>query len=200
MNRHPHRDDQLRRALAIEAARIMAEQGVDDFLLAKRKAAERLMIREQTALPGNAEIEAALREHQRLFQGEHHPQQLHGLRSDALRLMRMLREFNPHLVGSVLSGSAPAHAEITLHVFVEQTEQLALRLLEQGIEARHAEKKLRYEADRLVSLPSFKFVAGSQAVEIVVFPLDGIRQAPLSPVDGKPMTRADRDAVQALLN
>ena len=42
MKRHPTRGEQLRRALAQEAARIMAEQGIHDYLTAKRKAGERL--------------------------------------------------------------------------------------------------------------------------------------------------------------
>ena len=34
-------------------------------------------------------------------------------------------------------------------------------------------------------------------VEATVFPLDGIRQAPVSPVDGKPMRRADAAELDA---
>jgi hypothetical protein len=200
MNRRPpHREDQLRRALAVEAARIMAEHGVQDFLLAKRKAAERLRVNDQTLLPKNAEVEAALFEHQRLFRGTLHAQELSHLRTTALRLMQLLKEFKPHLVGSVLSGSADAHTEITLHVFVDQTEQLVLRLLDQGIDVRHTESKFRYRVHHFVSIPSFKFVAGHQAVEIVAFPLSGLRQAPLSPIDGNLMRRADINAVQSLL-
>jgi hypothetical protein len=33
-----------------------------------------------------------------------------------------------------------------------------------------------------------------------VFPLDGIRQAPVSPVDGRPMRRADTAEIEALLS
>jgi hypothetical protein len=102
-------------------------------------------------------------------------------------------------VGSLLSGSATANAEINLHVFAEYAEQVAMRLEENGIVAQHAEKKFRYESERYVGFPSFKFVAGLQPLEIVVFPVDGIRQAPNSPVDGKPMARADLTEVQALL-
>ena len=36
-------------------------------------------------------------------------------------------------------------------------------------------------------------------MHVTVFPLDGIRQAPVSPVDGKPMRRADADEVEVLL-
>ena len=32
-----------------------------------------------------------------------------------------------------------------------------------------------------------------------MFPVDGIRQAPMSPIDGKPMKRVDSDAVQDIL-
>lgn len=197
--RSSNREDQQRRAVAHEAARIMAEQGIEDFLLAKRKAAERLMIAGSAALPGNAEIEAALLERQRLFHTNTHTQHVRALRHDALRLMRMLREFNPHLVGSVLSGSATRHADINLHVFIDSAERVALHLTEQGIEPKHAERKLRYEPERMISYPSFKFIAGQQPVEIVVFPVNGIRQSPSSPVDGRPMARASLDQVLALL-
>jgi len=71
------RADNLRRALAQEAARIMAEHGVQDFLLAKRKAAERLGVTDVSAvLPKNREIEVALAEYQRLFGGESHAETL----------------------------------------------------------------------------------------------------------------------------
>ncbi|MGE0115660.1 MAG: hypothetical protein AB7T07_12360 [Steroidobacteraceae bacterium] len=193
------REDQLRRTVAHEAARIMAEQGIDDFLLAKRKAAERLHISNISALPKNTEIEAALIEYQRLFQSQHHERQLYELRHVALHLMQLLHDFRPRLVGSVLSGSATAHTEINLHVFVDRAEQIVMQLEEHGIQPHHAEKKVRYEPDRVISCPSFKFIAGQQAVEIVVFPLDGIRQSPSSPVDGRPMPRADIEAVADLL-
>jgi hypothetical protein len=99
----------------------------------------------------------------------------------------------------VLSGSASAHSEINIHIFVDQPERVSLVLHERGIDHQHAEKKFRYESDRHVSYPSFKFVAGEHAVEIIAFPLDGIRQAPLSPVDSRPMQRASTAEVEALV-
>lgn len=194
------RTEQLRYALAQEAARLMAEQGIEDFLLAKRKAAERLFVTDASVLPKNAEIELALAEHQRLFHAQSHHAQLRELRRTALRLMQMLKEFEPRLVGSVLSGTASASSEINLHAFADQPEQVALRLLEHRIAHKHAEKKLRYESNRLMAYPSFKFIAGKHAIEVVVFPINGIRQAPLSPVDGKPMQRAPIAELDTLLN
>ena len=42
--------ENLRRALAQEAARVMAEHGVSDFLFAKRKAAERFGVTDHAVL------------------------------------------------------------------------------------------------------------------------------------------------------
>ena len=186
-------------ALAQEAARIMSEQGIDDYGLAKRKAAERFGAADIAVLPKNTEIEAALEAHQRLFEANTHRSELTGLRRTALQAMRLLKSFDPRLVGPVLSGTASAHSEVTLHLFSEGAEPVALHLMEQGVPHRIAERRLRYEPTRLVAYPVIQFVAGNRPIEAVVFPIDGIRQSPSSPVDGRPMRRADLAEVESLL-
>ena len=194
------RAEHLRLALAQEAARIMAEQGIDDYLLAKRKAAERLGATDIAVLPKNTEIEAALHAHQRLFEADRHSSVLEDARRTALQAMKLLKQFEPRLVGPVLSGTASSHSEINLHLFAEGAESVALHLMENGIPHELAERRFRYEPDRLVSYPVVRFVAGNREIDAVIFPLNGIRQAPASPVDGKPMRRADRAEIQALLD
>ena len=49
------------------------------------------------------------------------------------------------------------------------------------------------------NLPSVLLQIGAAEVELVVFPLDGLRQAPPSPVDGRPMRRADVGEVAVLV-
>jgi hypothetical protein len=200
MSRRPNpRADLLRQAVADEAARIMREQGVDDFLLAKRKAADRLGVTDASILPRNTEIEAALVAHQRLFASDRHEADLAALRRSALEAMRLMSDFQPRLVGPVLTGTASAHSEINLHLFTESPEAVSIRLEERGVPHEVLERRLRYERDRVVTYPALRFVAGRQTVDAVVFPLDGIRQAPSSPVDGKPMRRASVAEVEALL-
>lgn len=200
MSRRPNpRADLLRQAVADEAARIMNEQGVDDFRLAKRKAAERLGVTDASILPRNTEIEAAVMAHHRLFAGERHEADLSGLRRAALAAMRLMSDFQPRLVGPVLNGTASAHSEINLHLFSETPEAVSLRLEERGVPHEVLERRVRFERDRTVNFPALRFVAGQQTVDAVVFPLDGIRQSPCSPVDGRPMRRANASEVESLL-
>jgi hypothetical protein len=194
------RGEHLRRAVAQEAARIMSEHGIDDYGLAKRKAAERLGATDIAVLPKNAEIEAALADHHRLFEYNTHSSTLTDLRRTALQAMRLLKKFQPRLVGPVLSGTASAHSEVNLHLFAEAPESVALHLMENNVPHHIAERRLRYEPDRLVQYPVVQFVAGNRPIDAVVFPLNGIRQSPASPVDGRPMRRADSNELESLLS
>lgn len=197
--RNNPRADHLRRALAQEAARIMAEQGIDDFLLAKRKAAERLGATDIAVLPRNTEIEEALVEHHRLFGSARHDRELHDARRAAEQAMQLLSRFEPRLVGPVLTGTASAHNEINLHVFADSAESVALALIDREIPHEMLERRLRYEPDRIVSYPAVRFQAGPHTIDAVIFPIDGIRQSPSSPVDGRPMKRAGLAEVRTLL-
>src|SRR6188768_2406385 len=102
------RAENLRRALAQEAARIMSEQGIRDFLTAKRKAAERFGVTDGAVLPKNTEIEDALAEYQRLFGGARHGETLAAQRSAALSAMQMLADFEPRLVARCLPAPPPS--------------------------------------------------------------------------------------------
>jgi len=200
MKRHPTRADNLRRALAQEAARLMAEHGIRDFLVAKRKAAERLGVVDGAALlPKNSEIESALGEYQRLFGGQSHFIVLNAQRRAALSAMRYLQEFEPRLVGAVLSGNATQHSEVQLHLFAERAESVTLKLLEEGIRHEVTERRLRFGAEQVRVFPGVRFEMDEQSIEATIFPPDGIRQAPVSPVDGRPMRRANALEVEALL-
>lgn len=200
MGRRPAvRDDRLRLALAQEAARVMSEHGIRDFLIAKRKAAERLGVSDAAVLPRNTEIETALAQYQRLFGGEAHSESLQAQRRAALQAMRTLQEFEPRLVGSVLSGTATEHSEVQLHLFADYAEAVAFKLIDQGIAHEVTERRVRMNAERVLNVPGLRFQVDDQHIEVTVFPADGIRQAPVSPVDGRPMRRADVDELEALI-
>jgi hypothetical protein len=193
------RTEDMRKALAQEAARIMAEHGIEDFLQAKRKAADRLGVNDVSVLPKNIEIEAALRAHQRLFGRESHDNSLKEQRRIALETMRLLAEFNPRLVGSVLTGTATDYSDINLHLFADRSESVAIRLIEIGVPHQFYERRVKMDAERSLNYPALRFEAKGRTVDATVFPIDGIRQSPYSPVDGRPMKRADVREVSELV-
>jgi hypothetical protein len=198
----PIEDDRARQLLAQEAARIIVDQGLRDYRIAKTKAAERLGMNSRGALPGNTEIEQAIAEHLLLFGGESHADFLYGLRSTAMSAMRLLEDFTPRLVGPVLAGTADDNSAINLHVFADSCEVVALFLADRGFACRLYERRLKTRRGRGVQpdiIPGYEFKFEGEPVEATVFPIDGIRQAPLSPIDGKPMRRADEKSVGALL-
>ena len=192
-------ESRVRTLLAQECARLMAEEGIKDFLTAKRKAAARLGVSKRALLPGNAEIEQALVEYQRLFKAAEQPLQLRRLRQAALEAMRFLARFRPRLVGAVLNGTAGPHADVNLHLFADTSEEVALFLLEHTIPFEASERRLRLGNGEYASFPVFGFGAGGVNIDLTVFGPGAEREAPRSPVDGRPMRRAGLAEVQSLL-
>ena len=192
-------NDRARLLLAQEAARIIVEQGIEDYRLAKTKAAERLGMSTVGSLPANTEIEKAVSEHLQLFGRELHLQLLQALRQTALAAMELLSPFEPRLVGPVLHGTAAANSPVNLHVFSDNAEMVVMRLDEHRVTYRPFERRLKSRRDKVDLFGGFRFMQDDTRVEATVFPIDGVRQAPISPVDGKPMRRVDRSGLLTLL-
>ena len=126
---HTSAPNRQRQLIANAAARLMAESGLADPALAKRKAALSLGLTENVALPDNAEVETELRLYQRLFQEDEHAERIGRLRRLARSVMARLQAFNPYLVGSVLDGSAGRHAEIDVQLFTDSAKDVEIFLL-----------------------------------------------------------------------
>ena len=191
--------DRARRIVAQEAARIMVDHGIRDYRVAKQKAADRLGVTGRGSLPGNAEIEAAVVEHHQLFGGDSHADHLRLMRVTALSVMEMLADFSPRLVGPVLVGTADENSSVNLHVFTDSPEAVAFELSEMGLNFRPYERRLKSRRNRVETYAGFEFHYNHNSIQATVFPVDGIRQAPMSPIDGKPMKRVDSAALQQLL-
>lgn len=198
-NKDMDNDDRARLILAQEAARIIVEHGIRDYRSAKIKAAEKLGMRNRGALPGNDEIERAVGEHLQLFGGTAHAGFLVLIREVGLSAMTLLSMFRPRLVGPVLSGTADANSSIELHVFSDSPEPVAMHLSKFGIGYKEYERRMKHRRDQVVVYAGFAFMREDVAIEATVFPLNGVRQAPISPIDGRPMKRADTKTVEKLI-
>lgn len=147
MARKTNKQTGTRARIAAVAARLMAEDGIDDFALAKRKAAKQLGAVDSQALPGNDEIEAELRAYLALYQAEEHPQRVAELRAIALDAMHTLEQFNPYLTGPVLKGTAGPYAEIELQLFPDSVKEVEIFLLDRNLVYDTHERR-RYAGDR----------------------------------------------------
>ena len=134
-----HRSNLLRREIAALAARMMAEDGIQDYGFAKRKAARQLGASETESLPTNSEIEIELRAWQALYQDEEHELRLREMRTAAIDLMRLLAPFRPYLSGGVLDGTAGRFSEIEVEVFAESAKEIEIFFLNQNLRYEHRE-------------------------------------------------------------
>jgi|SRR5687768_3268482 hypothetical protein len=188
----------MRARIAAAAARIMAEDGIDDFALAKRKAARQLGATHTQALPGNDEIEAELEAYRELYQADEHPMRIAELRRRALEVMRALERFTPYLTGPVLKGSAGPYAEIELQLFPESAKELEIFLLERGV-AFATQEGRRYSGDRARAVSVFTLDWEGTPVKLSVFDPRDERLALKTSAAGRVMDRAGALEVETLL-
>ena len=125
-----------RARIAHAAARLIAEHGITDWSLAKRKAVRQLMLPEREALPGDDEVAAALADHHALFGGDAHAASLARQREEALRWMQRLAAFAPRLTGGVAAGWATEHSDIHLALVAADAKLVEIALLDAGVAYR----------------------------------------------------------------
>jgi len=193
------RTRERRARLAHEAARLIAESGIRDFHQAKLKAAARLGFHDDASLPRNREIEEALREYQRLFQGNAQTGELRHRREAALRALEFFAEFDPRLVGPVLDGTADANSPVHLHLYRDDAESVPRFLEDHRIPAETRSRRIRLDRERAIDCPVWLFSAEDLSFDLTVLPHDALRQAPLSSIDEKPMRRASATQLRTLL-
>jgi len=159
---------QMRELIAQQAARLIAESGIEDYALAKRKAAQQMGAPDTRNLPTNGEVEHALHVFRELFQREEHSAVLRELREQALGAMRLLEKFNPYLTGSVLSGSAGPHSDINLLLYADSPKEVELFLMNRQIPYRLGERRFS-GADGMRIVPVFTLTGGRADVNAVAF-------------------------------
>lgn len=197
--RHLRRLKLTRQKIAAEAARIIATEGQHNYHTAKKKAAERIGVSDRLALPSNIEVKDALRTYQDLYGGSAHQENIESLRQTATKAMQLLDAFNPRLVGAVLDGTANAHSRIALHVFAESVESVILFFLERDVPFNQEQRQIRWHNGEHRTVPLILSELDGQVVELAVFNEVDLRQAPPSPIDGKPQQRAALHEVEYLL-
>ena len=193
--------ERVAESIAIEAARILAENGGGDLTHAKQKAAKRLGVDNRKHWPDNLQVEAALRDYQMLFQSDRQPQALERLREKALEVMRALSEFNPRLAGSVLEGIADVHSAVEIHLFSDFCEEVIMQLMERRLHWQNEERTFRYTDGNKERRPLYRVQDGEIELELICFPAVELKnRSPLSPLDGRPARRVRDTELELLLS
>jgi len=187
-----------RSRIAHLAARLMAEDGIEDFATAKRKAARQAGMPETRELPSNEEVEAALRTYQLIYHREEHRDRLRELRERAVRAMRELAQFNPYLTGSVLNGNAGKYADINLQLFTDNEKAVELYLIDRGISYKAAQGRL-YAGEELRTVPVYQVTDDGTVIELTVLSPYDLRGPLRTTPEGKSIERAKLPAVEQLL-
>jgi hypothetical protein len=208
MVRKSHFDPQrVREEIAIAAARMIAEDGLD-YATAKRKAARQVVGETRVAgewLPDNDQIEEEIREYQALFQGDSQPALLRRLRYIAVDWMERLAPFHPYLTGAVLGGTAGEHSDVHLQVFCDNPKEVAIYFLNANIqydvsETRHFAGRGYVETLSFLWRPANEGRDAEPAgIHVALYESDDLRGAVRADARGR-TARANLQAVQALLD
>jgi len=198
MPRESGRND-TRSRIAHLAARLMAEDGIEDYALAKRKAARQAGLPDSRELPTNEEIAAALKLYHEIYHEAEHLGRLRTLREKAVQAMRELEQFHPYLTGSVLNGNAGKYADINLQLFTDNSKAVELYFIDRDIPYKAAQTRL-YTGDEPRIVPVYKVNNDGVDIEITVLSPRELRVPVKTTPEGKAIERAKLSAVEQLLN
>jgi len=185
----------MRSRIAHLAARLMAEDGVDDFGLAKRKAARQAGAPDTRNLPDTAEVEQALRVYRQLYQAREQADRMHDLRSVAIATMRRFGAFDPHLTGAVLTGSAGRYAGVEIVLFADSAKEVELFLINRSLPYRPRQDRY-WIGDECRDVPGFDLEVDAAEVRLSVLDPRDLRLPLRTSAEGRPLERARVAAVE----
>jgi len=177
------RNQRNRTRVAQLAARLIAEHGLADWSMAKRKACRQLGLDDKESLPGNEEIQQALRDYNSLFRAAEHAEALLRQRRSALRWMERLRRWRPVLVGGVAAGWATEHSDVRVELEADDAKSVELALINAGIDYSPIDASRAPASELLVG-------RGADAVRLVILTPQQRRNRPRGDEDQR-MTLAE---------
>jgi len=182
-----------RTRIAQAAARLIAEHGLSDWSAAKRKACRELGLPSYESLPGNEEVEQALRDYHSLFRGATQPASLRAQRRDALRWMERLSRWDPVLTGAVAAGWATEHSEVRLELEADDAKAVELALINEGVD--YAQAQATDEA-----MPQLRIETAETTLRLVIVSAQQRRNRPRRDRPGAAEERLSLSQLRELLD
>ncbi|HEY9684400.1 MAG TPA: hypothetical protein V6C86_22660 [Oculatellaceae cyanobacterium] len=185
-----------RRRIALEAARFLADGVETEYLHAKERAVLSLGLSSQTRLPSNRKIKDCVGLITREELGSDEVgRRLQEMRKIALEIMALIEDFDPYLIGSVLTGSISRNSDIDLHAYCDDIESLTNMLEHFGYEGLDIE----FVENRKGHFVHVKWTEKNYPIEITVYPWTWRETIFYSSVTGKPMKRIGIAALRKMM-
>ncbi|MCW8931931.1 MAG: nucleotidyltransferase [Gammaproteobacteria bacterium] len=199
------KSQQLRSSLAFEAARLMYEEGIQQYFTAKQVAAKRLLGRiygkkvrhRPQDLPSNGEIKKALLHLVQQNEGNDHFYQLFAMRVIALEVMYELKTYTPCLIGSVSTGHVRKGSDIDLHLFTDSLEELEKTLIQK--QWNYELNEVAIQKNGQIKLYTHVYLNSVFPIELSIYPTQEQRVVSRSSTDGNPIVRLKANALEKLL-
>ena len=115
----------LKRRVAREAALLLYTSQEKEYKQAKERATENLGAR---ILPSNLEVARELDAIAEEMEGDSRHERLIQMRKEALKIMQILENFNPRLIGSVWRGAINKNSDIDIAAFASTPNSVLTRL------------------------------------------------------------------------
>lgn len=196
------REDKVRRMIAQEAARLMYEEGINEYRDAKRKAAKHFgpekVLSLGSHLPSNAEIHEELQRLIGVYEEKVLPERLLRLRILALRYMEIFEPFSPYLVGSVLSGAVTERSDIDIHIFAETMEEVEEYLKEKGVPFEQNVVTIR-RGGEFFEYPHIYIEDEGTVIECSVYSPEDIHKRSKSSITGRAIERVDAKKLRKII-
>lgn len=156
---------ELREKVAEEAAKLLYHNIVEEYLDAKKLAAEQLGTK---ILPKNMDVALKILKIALETEGEEYWKRLVSLRRIACNVMEKLSEFNPRLIGSVWRGIIKARSDVDIEIDCEDLDRVLSRVVESGLKIESVERIDLPEPLREGSLARIKIRVEDVDVEIIL--------------------------------
>ena len=191
--------DTSKREIAATAARLVVEEGLE-YGPAKRRALRDLGLPSRTALPGNDDVEAEVRDYIALFCADTQPAELKALRALACEWMVRMAEFRPHVGSAVWHGTATRLSDVYIQLFCDDSKSAEIALIDHHVDYEpRMVTGFHGEQVEALSVHAMSRALGEEVgVHLLVYDLDDLRGALKPDAQGR-SPRGDLAALRRLM-
>ena len=191
------RSADLRRRVAREAAALLYTSQEKEYKQAKKRAIQTLGVR---VLPSNFEIAEELDKIAEEREGQSRQERLLQMRKETLKIMELLKNFHPKLIGSVWRGTARQNSDIDIVTFSSAPETVLAQLQKSNFRVTKTEwLSVTKVGEKESSFHIYLALPSGNEVEVVVRSPERINRVERCEIYGDVVTGLNYHQLQKIL-